>query len=368
MLIFGWNKTLNFKVVHTNKNIENPFFISIVVVMRNEEENILSLLEDISRQTYPKTRFELLIIDDFSEDKSKEIVQKYAQNSNFSIILLDNNLNDNFDNDITKNIISPKKRAITQAISKAQGEIIMCTDADCSVKPTWLSGMADFYAKNDVVCVSAPVYFADANNIFEKMQVVEFASLVGSGAACLGLNMPNMCNGANFSYKKSAFVEVSGYAGVAHLISGDDEFLMHKIAKKCPEKVAFMRDERVIVGTQAQKTLSNFINQRKRWASKWQYYEGFAPKVLAFFVFLVNLMMLFSGMMAFFDVTFLIPILVRFVLEFVFLSQILYFFGEKNNIFYIPITFLVYPFYVIFIGIISQKKNLKAFSWKNRKF
>ncbi len=364
MLIIGWNKTLNFKVVHTNKSIEKPVFVSIVVVMRNEEGNILSLLEDLSQQTYPKTHFELFIIDDFSEDKSKEIVQKYAQNSNFSIILLDNN----FDDDISKNIISPKKRAISQAISKAQGEIIMCTDADCGVKPTWLAVMADFYLQNDVVCVSAPVYFADASNIFEKMQVVEFASLVGSGAACLGLNMPNMCNGANFSYKKSVFIEVLGYAGVEHLISGDDEFLMHKIAKKFPKKVAFLHDKRVIVSTQAQKTLSSFINQRKRWASKWQYYEGFAPKILAFFVFLVNLMMLFSGIMTFFDFAFLIPILIKFVLEFIFLSQILHFFGEKNKIFYIPITFLVYPFYVIFIGIISQKKNLKAFSWKNRNF
>ncbi len=244
----------------------------------------------------------------------------------------------------------------------------MCTDADCGVKPTWLAIMADFYMQNDVVCVSAPVYFADVSNIFEKMQVVEFASLVGSGAACLGLNMPNMCNGANFSYKKSAFVEVSGYAGVEHLISGDDEFLMHKIAKKFPKKVAFLRDKRVIVATQAQKTLSSFINQRKRWASKWQYYEGLAPKILAFFVFLVNLMMLFSGIMAFWDILFIIPILLKFVLEFVFLSQILYFFGEKNKIFFIPLTFLVYPFYVIFIGITSQKKNLKAFSWKNRNF
>lgn len=364
MLMIGWNKTLNFKVIHninTNKSIENPVFISIVVVMRNESANILSLLEDVSRQNYPKNHFELIIIDDFSEDNSKEIVLNFAKNSVFKIILLDNI----FGNNNQKNIISPKKRAITQAISKAQGEIIMCTDADCGVKPTWLTAMADFYAKNDVVCVSAPVYFAGADNIFEKMQVVEFASLVGSGAASLGLNMPNMCNGANFSYKKMAFLEVSGYEGVEHLISGDDEFLMHKIAAKFPKKVAFLRDERVIVHTQAQKTLKYFINQRKRWASKWQYYEGFAPKILAIFVFLLNLMMVFSGVMAFFDVVFLVPILIRFCLEFVFLSQILYFFGEKNKILYIPITFLIYPFYVIFIGIISQKKQ---FSWKNRNF
>lgn len=364
ILIIGWNKTLDFKVISKNntQNIENPIFISIVVVMRNEEENILSLLEDIDRQNYSKNYFELLIIDDFSEDKSKEIVLNFAKNANFKIILLDND----FATEST--IISTKKRAITQGISKAQGEIILCTDADCGVKPTWLTNMADFYAKNDVVCVSAPVYFAGANNVFEKIQVVEFASLVGSGAASLGLNMPNMCNGANFSYKKTAFLEVSGYSGVAHLISGDDEFLMHKIALKFPKKVAFLRDKRVIVHTKVQKTLNDFINQRKRWASKWQYYQGFAPKILALFVFLVNLMMLFSGIMAFFDVIFLVPILIKFVLEFIFLSQILSFFGEKNKILYIPLTFLVYPFYVIFIGIVSQQKQLKLFYWKNRKF
>ena len=365
MLIIGWNKTLNFKVI-SEKNIENAVFISVIVVMRNEEENILSLLKDIDKQNYSKNHFELLIIDDFSEDKSKEIVLHFAKNADFKIILFDNHSDNDFDN--KTNIISPKKRAITQAISKAQGEIILCTDADCGIKLTWLTVMADFYAKNEVVCVSAPVYFADASSIFEKIQVVEFASLVGSGAASLGLNMPNMCNGANFSYKKTAFLEVSGYAGVEHLISGDDEFLMHKISLKFPKKVAFLRDERAIVRTKAQKTLNDFVNQRKRWASKWQYYQDFAPKILALFVFSTNLMMLFSGIMAFFDNVFLIPILIKFVLEFVFLSQILSFFGEKNKVLYIPLTFLVYPFYVIFIGIVSQQKQLKFFHWKNRKF
>ena len=61
MLIIGWNKTLNFKVV-SEKNIENAVFISVVVVMRNEEENILSLLKDIDKQDYSKNYFELLII------------------------------------------------------------------------------------------------------------------------------------------------------------------------------------------------------------------------------------------------------------------------------------------------------------------
>ena len=68
---------------------------------------------------------------------------------------------------------------------------------------------------------------------------LEFAGLVGVGAACLARQQPTMCNGANLAYRRAAFEAVGGYADNAHLASGDDEFLLHKIHAAFPGTAAF---------------------------------------------------------------------------------------------------------------------------------
>ena len=50
-----------------------------------------------------------------------------------------------------------------------------------------------------------------------------------------------MCNGANIAYTKKIFEEVNGFKGNEHIASGDDEFLMHKIFEKYPDKVLFLK-------------------------------------------------------------------------------------------------------------------------------
>jgi len=72
--------------------------------------------------------------------------------------------------------------------------------------------------------------------------------------------------------KKSIF-EVNGYADNMHVISGDDEFLMHKIFKKYPNQVQFLHQKEAIVLTGANGTLSQLTEQRKRWVSKSTKYE-----------------------------------------------------------------------------------------------
>jgi hypothetical protein len=63
--------------------------------------------------------------------------------------------------------------------------------------------------------------------------------LVGSGACAMMIGKPNMCNGANIAYPKAVFEEVNGFDGNEHIASGDDEFLMHKIAEKYPNQIVF---------------------------------------------------------------------------------------------------------------------------------
>ena len=97
-----------------------------------------------------------------------------------------------------------------------------------------------------------------------------------------------MCNGANLAYRRAAFAAVGGFAGHAHLASGDDEFLLHHLHAAFPGTVHFLADAAAIVRTAAPPTLRALLRQRVRWASKWQHYQAGPSRYLALLVLGAN--------------------------------------------------------------------------------
>jgi cellulose synthase/poly-beta-1,6-N-acetylglucosamine synthase-like glycosyltransferase len=324
--------------------------LTIIIPVRNEEDNILNLLQDIENQTYPLNKIEVIIANDGSTDQTEQIVLEFQERAKFSLRIL-NLLNDNSN--------SPKKRAIQKSIEISSGELIITTDGDCRVSENWLLSIENCYKTYDAKLISSPVTFINENSFWNIVQIIEFASLIGSGACAMYLRKPNMCNGANIAYTREAFEEVGGFAGNEHLASGDDEFLMHKIAKLYADKVVFNADKDAIVLTKSQPNLQHFYQQRKRWASKWKHYQDWKVSALAIFIFAVNLGVIWSV----FNHDF-INLAVKFSAEFIFLALIIRFLGYKTKIIFIPIIQILYPFYVVFFGLIAQGKGYK---WKDRK-
>ncbi|KOY85335.1 hypothetical protein AD998_03455 [bacterium 336/3] len=337
------------KNTHTN--------LTVIVVFRNEALNLPYILKDLDKQTLDKTLWEVIFIDDFSEDDSTKTIRKFLENSFIRANILTNN--------VFQEIISPKKRGISQAIKQAKGELIICTDADCRLPSTWLQGIASFYEQTDAYFISSSVKFLPTQSIFQKMQALEFSSLIGSGAGCIGLQAPTMCNGANIAYKKTIFEELDGFKGSENIASGDDEFLMHKFAKVYPQKVKFNKSNNVTVSTTPHYNWKSFFEQRKRWASKWEHYQNWAPKVLALFIFLINLLSVFLYFSPFLISNNIIWVLIglKFSIEFVFLAWILSSLKQIWLLCWIPLLFVVYPFYVLVFALFSRKKN---YIWKGR--
>ncbi len=351
-----WIIWLRVPLFRTGIMLANGPTITVIIPVRNEADNIINLLTDLSRQTY--TRFEVIVADDSSTDTTLAIVQEYAQTAPFMLRPLP--LTD-------ERTASPKKRAITQSVALATGKLIVTTDGDCRVGPDWLSTLAAFYEQTGAKLISGPVTFTDERTVFDAVQTVEFSSLIGTGACTMALNVPTMCNGANLCYVKEVFGEVGGFSGVDHLASGDDEFLMHKIAARYPNGVRFLKSADAIVRTQAHQSWRGFYNQRKRWSSKWRAYESYLPSLLAVFVFLSNaapVVAVLGWWLGFLNgnVT-LMVIGLKLLPEFLFLRQILVFLQKKSSVKVIPLTQLVYPFYVLFFGLVAQGKGYK---WKGR--
>lgn len=340
--------------------VKQDTLVSVIMVVRNEAENIGQLLSDLNGQTYPCEQFEVIIADDGSTDATCQLIRNFIPQARFALTL--------FPLVTTAGVVAPKKKGIEESISRAKGELVVTTDGDCRVNTDWLSLIQHAYTTRGAKLISAGVTFEGEKGLFQKIQTVEFASLIGTGACALNAGFPTMCNGANLAYSRDVFLEVNGFAGINHLASGDDELLMHKIAERYPKGVFFLKHADAVVRTGAQATLNAFYNQRKRWASKWDAYKDWKVSMLAFIVFLVHLNLVLAVGMYTFRYISLVELLsllgAKFCFEFILLGLFLVYLRKGRRILYIPLVQIIYPFYVVFFGLVAQKKG---FVWKGRK-
>lgn len=90
---------------------------SVVVPVRNEERNIVALLEAISDQTYPSDRLEILVCDGMSEDRTREEIERFRQENAAAppVRVLDNPLR-------------KQESALNIGVKEASGEVIVRLD------------------------------------------------------------------------------------------------------------------------------------------------------------------------------------------------------------------------------------------------
>jgi len=352
LLLQGWHAAIK---PHTLSS--SIPFISIVVAVRNEEATIKNLLDDISNLEYPSDKFEVWVVNDHAEDKTGVVVEKWLEqhpSKQFHLVNLT----------VGK---TGKKSAITEGISKAKGEIIVTTDADCHVQSGWLKSIAKAFDEPTQL-VSGGVRLIPDKSFWDRLQMMEFASLIGTSAATLGLGKPTMCNGANLAYRKGAFQEVGGYAGNEQIPSGDDEFLLRKIVERYPKGIRFNTDPFGVVETRSAQTLPEFFNQRIRWAGKWRGHGIGISALLAVYVFLFHCSIVLlvvlglMGKMAYQDV--LLLLLAKMVFEAVFLFRVLKFLQIRFSMASFFVLQLVYPLYVIFFALTA---NFLRANWKGRR-
>lgn len=318
--------------------------ISLVVCCKNEAKNLPRLLASIAAQTYPN--FEVVFANDHSTDQTAKILDEFCQNHTFATY---------FSTDGTG-----KKNALREAVSRATNDIIVCTDADCTLQPTHLQTIAAYFEAENPDLLLGGVRIEAQKSLFAQLQALEFASLIASTAGACALRMPIMCNGANLAFKKSVFIELSGQL-CDHEISGDDQFLLFA-AKRARCRIRFLKAADTIVTTQPQATLGKFLRQRGRWTSKSKSYTDPQTIATACIVFATSMLILTDFIGIFFNRGFIVPFAIAFSLKFmadlVILSAFLPFLSQKRLILYAPLLSVLYPIYVlssVFIGFFRKR-------------
>ena len=338
--------------------------VSVLIPARNEAANILACLESISRQSYPTPRFEVIVLDDHSEDQTFSLVQNFTRtHPNVRAVRLADFVQ-------SGDTQSFKKKAIETGISLASGELIVTTDADCIVQQDWLTLLVSFFEKKQAKFIAAPVNFHREKNLLERFQSLDFLGMMCVTGAGIHLRTNQMCNGANLAYPKAVFHEVSGFEGIDHLASGDDMLLMQKIAARYPAGIYFLKNKNATVFTHAKPSLRSFISQRLRWATKSASYQDWRVTAILGMVFLFCWSIVLSLLLAVWwgwppAGLAAILFLVKTTIDYFFLGEMARYFGRRDLIkSYLPSQFL-HLAYIIAVGTLANV--VKRYEWKGRR-
>lgn len=341
----------------------NPF-LSIIVTARNEEKNLFRCLSSILKLNYPIDKFEIIIVDDHSSDKTAEIANafKYEFQQFHLISLKDGNKNDP--------LISPKRRALEAGILISKGEIILLTDADCEVPDQWARSISTLFIKKNIVFVGGPVLIDMENqNILSIFQALDMIGMmIITGAGYYNGNQL-LANGANMAFSKKAFLETGGFSNFPAKASGDDMFLLHKLNDKYPGSIQFLKTLKGAVKTRPTETLGAFIQQRIRWASKNRNYKNQNISISLLLIFLLSSLIIFLLILSFINFKLFFPFFIvlylsKFLGDYLLQKEAISYFKEKKLSNYIFICQNIHTLYIFFIGIAGN--ILPRYQWKGR--
>lgn len=333
---------------------------SIIVPFRNEAQNLPELLHSFSQLDYPRNQFEILFINDASEDNSVEIIKE------FPVLTFNHRIIDNL-----RTTDSPKKDAISTAINLIDNEWILTTDADCFVNQNWLKTLDNYIQIHNPEMVAGAVSFLSDDSFLAQFQQMDMMSLQGATVGSFGVGKPFMCNGANLAYTKKLFENLNGFDGNSKIASGDDVFLLQKaVADKTigSEKVHYLKSDDAVVLTKSLDDWKAVFNQRARWASKTSSYKNNFGKILAVAVFTGNLAIALSFFLTFFNVVsfwnWYLLFAIKILVDFTILYQTGRFLKPRAVKFFLLIN-LCYPFFSTAVAIYSLFGN---YEWKGRRF
>ena len=309
--------------------------LSVIVAAKNESDNIGLLIRHLLAQNYPKNLLEFIIVNDHSSDDTLAEIAKIDLPDNFHILNAQEN--------------SGKKAAITQAIAFAKGELMVTTDADCIMGAQWLISIAWLYETQQPKFIANPVVFYNEKRFVEWFQSLDFVGMMLITGAGIHSHKFFMANGANMAFPKSIFESVNGYQGNQHIASGDDMFLVSKIAQQFPKGIQFNKNLDAIVHTQAASTWAAFFRQRIRWGSKNTASNDWVMKLILGWVFMTSVwLVLFPWVKLW-----IVVLLLKMIGDYILLRAATTYFERKElmNIF-LP-AFVAHALYITWVGLIS---------------
>lgn len=321
---------------------------AVVVAARNEAENVAALLKSLSEQMHKPD--EIIFCDDHSEDGTAHVIADNAKLLSLSVRVI-------------KSDGTGKKHALTRAIAMSSSDIILVTDADCTLPADWIHTHVKTYNDPQIIYVAGMVDVMESEGISAVAAIENiFLQTASTGLGKLGI--PFLSNGANMSFRKSWFDNWGGFQG-DESASGDDVRLLIRAAAR-PHSIAWL-SRTSVVRTAAAVTFGEQVNQRSRWLSKLLKMQGplawLSGSVLLTVQMIVPLFVIRLVVFGEAESALTVAVILKSFIELLLLSLTIPIFQRPILLLFYPLAMIVYPA----VAVISLVKALGGKTkWKGR--
>jgi hypothetical protein len=351
-LIAHFFKLIKYQPPTPSKEANNP--VSVIICAHNEYQNLKNQLKSILEQDYAD--FEVIVVNDRSSDSTDELLLTYQENYPHLKLITIKGVAEG---------TNPKKNALTIGIQAAKNEIILLTDADCSVTSKhWIAKMAQCYKNNTEIVLGVSMYKKTSNflNQFIQFETIQTAALYLSAAL---KRKPYMGLGRNLSYKKSFFLKNNGFNQYLSVTGGDDDLFVNKHATKLNTEICIAPE--AITYSEPKVKLSDYLIQKTRHLSVGKYYSKKDQIILGLYHFSQTMLWIFFifGLYLFnlpVLLTSLLLMIVFWIGQYVVFSKLSINFGAKIKLRWLPILEIFFIFYYWCLGayaLLSKKVKWK---------
>lgn len=351
LLIFLFVSFINFftaPIFAASKVANSKTLISVLVPARNEEKNIANCIQSVLQQDYKN--FEIIVLDDESNDRTVEIVNSIQQRNSQVKLLHGKPLPENW---------TGKNWACYQLSKEANGKYFLFIDADVILSKSALS--SSFFQLEKYRTKALSVFPTQIIKSFGERLITPLMNWIL--LTLLPLKLVYKSKNKSFLAANGQFFLIE--SELYHKIGGHE-----KVKSEIVEDMALARNvktigEKFVVGLGGNQIFCRMYASFSEGVAGFSknFYKGFALKPIVFFLFLI-----------FLEFVFLLPIIFSFFdFRYTYLSlmiltiQIIVLQISRMNLL-ISILHPVQMLVLFYVGIKSMFDSINGnLTWKNRK-
>lgn len=221
--------------------------ISVVIPMRDGALTLPALLDALDRQTLPRERFEIVVVDNASRDGSGALARERG-----ALVVDEPRPN--------------RARARNRGVDAAVGREVAFTDADCVPAPGWLAALSACLAGAPLAAGAVDLVTAERPSRWEELERLwrfRQETAVGQGWAAT----------ANLGVRRDAFLAIAGFDPAYRHIGEDVDFCLRARAAGfplvwCPEAVVRHRAEATAIAVIRRAVIHGYSSNQH--ARRWQ--------------------------------------------------------------------------------------------------
>ncbi len=235
--------------------------VSVIVVARNEYQNLKANLESLLDQDYPD--FEVVIVNNGSWDKSQEYLEQMeADHARLKVVKIVEQ----------ERYPKGKKFGLTLGIKAANNEWLLLSDSDCRpVSRNWIRSMASTFTENKQISLGYSSYEKKSSFLNLLIRFDTFYTALQYLSFALA-KMPYMGVGRNLAYRKSLFFSVKGFASHNHILAGDDDLFINETATATNTAISIQPE--AFVESVPKDSYGDWIKQKNRHLGVGKHYSS----------------------------------------------------------------------------------------------